>query len=102
MLQREALRDCYLIILDRLSLHYLGQKSYATSIRLCQKLLAKDDCREDAHRRLMECFSRQGQRNLALRQYQLCVEALKETLDVDPMEKTVTLYREIRSGKTAW
>ena len=97
--QREGLKDSYLVILDRLSRYYLEEKRYATCIHLCRKILAKDDCREDAHRRLMRCYSRQGQRNLALRQYHLCVEALARVLDVPPMPETVALYHPIRNGE---
>ena len=97
--RREGLKDSYLIILDRLSRYYLKEKGYATCIHLCQKILAKDDCREDAHRRLMRCYSRQGQRNLALRQYHLCVEALGRVLDVPPMPETVALYHQMRNGE---
>jgi DNA-binding SARP family transcriptional activator len=101
MLQRESLKDSYLVILERLSRHCLEEKRYAASIRLCQRILAKDDCREDAHRRLMRCYSRQGQRNLALRQYHLCAETLARVLDVSPMQETVALYHQIRNGWTA-
>jgi len=99
--RREGLKDSYLVILDRLSRHYLKEKRYAACIHLCRKILAKDDCREDAHRRLMRCYSRQGQRNLALRQYHLCVEILARVLDVSPMQETVTLYHQIRNGEAA-
>ncbi len=98
MLRRESLKDRYLVILDRLSRYYLEKKRYATCIHLCQRILAKDDCREDAHRRLMRCYSRQGQRNLALRQYHLCVEKLKEELEVPPTQETTALYEQIRQG----
>lgn len=98
---REGLKDSYLVILERLSRYHLEEKRYATCIHLCRKILAKDDCREDAHRRLMRCYKRQGQRNLALRQYHLCAEALARVLDVPPMEETVALYHQIRRGETA-
>ncbi|HEY3229474.1 MAG TPA: BTAD domain-containing putative transcriptional regulator [Roseiflexaceae bacterium] len=94
--RRESLKDSYLTILNQLSRYYLEEKNYTTCIHLCQKLLAKDDCREDTHRRLMRCYSRQGQRNLALRQYQLCTEALARALEVTPMAETVALYQQIR------
>jgi DNA-binding SARP family transcriptional activator len=90
-------KDNYLVILERLGRYYLEEKRYTTCIHLCQKILAKDDCREDAHRRLMQCYSRQGQPNLALRQYQLCVETLAKALDMSPAPETVTLYRQIRN-----
>lgn len=97
--QRESLRDSYLLILDRLSRHYLEEKRYTTCIQLCCKILAKDDCREDIHRRLMRCYSMQGQRNLAVRQYHLCGETLKKELNVLPMQETTALFNRIREGE---
>jgi DNA-binding SARP family transcriptional activator len=98
--RREGLKDSYLVVLDRLSRYYLEQKRYTTCIHLSRRILTKDDCREGAHRRLMRCYSRQGQRNLALRQYHLCVETLARVLDVPPMQETTTLYHQIRRGET--
>ena len=97
---REGLKDSYLFILARLSRYYLEGKRYAICIQLSQKILAKDDCREDAHRRLMRCYSRQGQRHLALRQYHLCMEALTGVLGVSPMQETTSLYHQIRNGES--
>ena len=98
MLQREGLRDSYLLILDRLSRRRFEEEKYATCIHLCQKILAKDDCREDAHRRLMHCYCRQGQPYLALRQYHQCTETLQTELEVPPMAETLALYERIRAG----
>jgi len=97
-LQREGLRDSYLVILEQLSRHYLESQRYAVCIHLCQRILAKDDCREDAHRRLMRCYCRQGQPYLALRQYHLCAETLQKELEVPPMAETLALYEHIRAG----
>ena len=72
--QRQSLQDDYLGLLDRLSRYYFDQEDYAACATVCGKMLAVDSCREEAHRRLMRCYSRQGQRYLALRQYHLCVE----------------------------
>lgn len=47
----------------------------------------------------MRCYARQGERNLALRQYQLCVEALKRVMDVPPTQETMALYHQIRQGE---
>ncbi len=96
MARRESLKDSYFFVLDRMSRFYLEQGRYDLSIQLSQKILAKDDCREDVHVRLMRCYSRQGQPHLALRQYQLCVEALARTLDIPPAPETVALYDQIR------
>ncbi|MFL5805444.1 MAG: BTAD domain-containing putative transcriptional regulator [Roseiflexaceae bacterium] len=95
-LLRERLRVAYLDTLDRLSHIYFGQGQFATCITLCQLILAQDNCREDAHCHLIRCYSRQGQYHLALRQYQACVEALRDGLDVDPAPTTIQLYERVR------
>jgi DNA-binding SARP family transcriptional activator len=94
-LQREHIRNTHLDIADRLSEYYLRQGEYTAATALCQKVLAQENCHEAAHRRLMRCYLAQGQRHLAVRQYQTCVEALKEELDLTPAEETVALYRRI-------
>jgi DNA-binding SARP family transcriptional activator len=96
VLTRERLRVAYLDTLDRLAQLYFSQGQYAACAALCQRTLAYDNCREDAHCLLMRCYSRQGQQNLALRQYQACVEALRAELDVEPAPTTVDLYGRIR------
>jgi DNA-binding SARP family transcriptional activator len=85
----------YLDIADRLSEYYFQQGEHAAAVTLCQKILAQDNCHEQAHRRLMECYQIQGQRRLAVRQYQLCVQTLKTELDVPPSMETQTLYEKI-------
>jgi DNA-binding SARP family transcriptional activator len=99
LVQRENLKHAHLDILDRLSQYYFDQAQFAMCSAFCQKILTEDNCREDAHRRLMRCYLRQGQRHLALRQYHLCVEVLKRELDVPPMPATIELYRKIQKNR---
>jgi DNA-binding SARP family transcriptional activator len=97
---REHLKYIHLSLLDQLSQHYYKQEQFARSMMYSQRILAHDNCREDAHRRLMRCYQRQGQRHLALRQYHRCMEALKSELDVPPMPATTRLYEMIRQEQT--
>jgi DNA-binding SARP family transcriptional activator len=99
VLERERLRVAYLETLDRLSQIYFGQERYAMCITVCKLILTRDRCREDAHSLLMRCYSRQGQDHLALRQYQICVEALRMELDVAPAPETTKLYEQVRQHK---
>jgi DNA-binding SARP family transcriptional activator len=94
--RREHLLNTYLEIADRVSKHYLEQGAYAAAIGLCQKLLGQDACYENAHRRLMRCYLAQGQRNLAIRQYQTCVRTLHDELEVPPSEETLALYEQLK------
>jgi DNA-binding SARP family transcriptional activator len=69
---------------------------YTACASLCQRIVEKDPCREDAHRRLMRCYSRQGQPHLALMQYRMCVQALTGELGVEADPVTVELHQHIR------
>lgn len=93
--EREHLRRTYCDLADRLSEHYVRNGEYNAAIALCHKILARDNCHEPAHRRLMRCYLGQGQRHLAVRQYQTCVEVLQEELELGPSEETEALYQRI-------
>jgi DNA-binding SARP family transcriptional activator len=94
---RERLRLEYLDALGRLSNLHFDAWRYAASANLCQRIIEQDPCREDAYRRLMRCYSRQGQPHLALIQYRTCVRTLESELGVEPDLATVTLHNQIRS-----
>jgi two-component SAPR family response regulator len=96
--RREHLRHVYLNLLNQLSEYCLQQGEYAETIALCRKMLAQDNCHEEAHRRLMRCYQQQGQRLLAVRQYQLCVQALRMELDMPPLPETQVLYDQIAAA----
>ncbi|HZC99716.1 MAG TPA: BTAD domain-containing putative transcriptional regulator [Actinomycetes bacterium] len=95
VLDQEHLRLAYLDTLDRLSNLYFGRGRYTSCAALCRRIIERDACREDAHRRLMRCYSRQGQPHLALRQYEVCARLLQAELDVEPDPATVELKRRI-------
>jgi DNA-binding SARP family transcriptional activator len=101
VLTRERLRVTNLDTMDRLSRLYFSQGLYASCATLCQRIIDADACREDTHQRLMRCYSRQGQLHLALRQYQACVEALRDELDIEPGLATIELAARIRRREPA-
>jgi DNA-binding SARP family transcriptional activator len=98
LLRREELKDVYLTMLGKLSDHWLQVGELEQATEGWTKILAKDPCREDAYRQLMLCCTKRGQRALALRWYDLCVQFLREQLHVEPEPATVALYRSIRAG----
>lgn len=92
---RESYQNDYLGILERLSRHYFDNSDFVACLSVCRKMLQVDPCREEAHRRLMRCYLKQGQPYLALRQYHVCAEALKNELYVSPSARTIELYNSI-------
>lgn len=90
--RREAFKDTYLLMLDKLTDYYLGNKDYEFCIGYCQKIITRDPYRENIYRKLMSCFSRIGQRNRALQWYENCCKALQSGMDTVPDQKTTSLY----------
>jgi DNA-binding SARP family transcriptional activator len=92
---RRELREAYVDALNFLSGYYEEARQDAPCIGYCRRLLAAEPADEAIHRRLMRAYARQNQRYLAIRQYQQCVEALREHLAVAPDAETVRLYEQI-------
>jgi predicted ATPase/DNA-binding SARP family transcriptional activator len=64
-------------------------------------LLRTDETDEAVHRALMQAHHAGGQRDLALRQYQRCVEVLRRELGVPPEPETAALHAFILRAPTA-
>ncbi len=96
---RLSLQSAYQGLLNYLSKYYLEQRNYAACVATCTKLVAVDACDEEAYRRMMRCYSRQGQVNLALREYDRCIRSLKFDLEIEPSAETQDLYRRIKAGE---
>jgi DNA-binding SARP family transcriptional activator len=97
-LERENLRETYLQVLDRLSEHYLQDGKPTLAAEMCERILEKDNCREDVHRRLMLSYALLGHRDRALRHFRKCCDILRSELDVAPTAATTRLVEEIRKG----
>jgi DNA-binding SARP family transcriptional activator len=95
MIERERLLDAYTDLLGRLAGRYLEADWLREGVRTCYRILEKDRCDEDAHRLLMECFVRFGQRARALRQYRLCEQVLRHECDMAPSPEIRALYVSI-------
>lgn len=96
---REELKNIYLTILDKLALHDFHNGDLSGAAERWRKLLARDAWREDIYRHLMRCYSKCGQRNLALYWYDRCREVLRSQLDLEPEPETVALNKLIRRGE---
>jgi ATP/maltotriose-dependent transcriptional regulator MalT len=94
-LERERLRKRYLLAVETLAGLHADRRELRRAIELYQQLLSQDSYREVAHRELMRCYYRLGDRAAAIKQYQICVEILREDLGLDPAEETEALYLQI-------
>jgi DNA-binding SARP family transcriptional activator len=96
IMERERLRASYLTLLARLADYHYAEGNYPTSAEYTRTLLATDPCREDAHRMLMRCYVRLGERAQALRQYHVCTEILQTEFNTAPEPTTTSLYEQVR------
>jgi DNA-binding SARP family transcriptional activator len=92
---RDRLRQRYLDVLLALAEKYLGRGDLAGAAQTWRTALEKDATLEAAHRGLMEVFAREGQRDRALKQYGVCLDALADELGVAPSRDTRALYERI-------
>jgi predicted ATPase/DNA-binding SARP family transcriptional activator len=97
--QSEELRQSYASALEKLVQAHDAQNEKATAISYARRRLSLDPLHEAAHRQLMQLYASNGQQSAALRQYELCVQTLRNELDVAPATETTTLYEQIRRGE---
>ena len=98
-LERDNLKETYLILLDRLGTYFLQQEVYSMAESVFRMMLEKDDCLENIHRKLILCYYQLGRRDLAIRQYHKCVEALQKELNIEPSLSTKELFQLVQEEK---
>jgi len=96
LIERERVRARFLTVLARLADYHFAAEDYAACLAVVQRLLAVDGCREDAHRLVMRCHVRRGERGQALRQYRLCESILAGEFNAPPEPATTALFERIR------
>jgi DNA-binding SARP family transcriptional activator len=99
LFERERLQNMYLLMLDKLIVYLQFRGEYEVAQGYAATILRYDPARERTHRQLMHLYSLGGDRTSALRQFERCVQALKQELGVKPERKTVELYERIKSDQ---
>ena len=101
LLERQRLRVLARDALGTLLDQHLASGARASAAVVAHRLLALDPLREGAHRALMQIYAEQGQATQALKQYQLCRDALQHELGVRPEAETERLYKSIAEKRGA-
>ena len=99
--ERERLHELAIQALGRLLTHQQRAGAAEPAVQTGLRLLALDPLQEPVHRTLMRLYERLGRREAALRQYQLCVDALKRELSTSPEAETNQLYQEILRSRSS-
>src|SRR5262245_31771062 len=93
--ERERLHEMAIQALGRLFAHQQQADTPEPAVQTALRLLALDPLQEHVHRVVMRLYARLGRREAALRQYQLCIDALKRELNMPPEAETTELYQQI-------
>ena len=101
LMERQRLRDLAREALAKLVDLQMAGGAHDQAGEAARRLLSLDPLREAAHRALMQIYVAQGQTALALKQYQLCRDALQSDLGVGPEADTERLYRSIQEKRAA-
>jgi DNA-binding SARP family transcriptional activator len=95
LLWRETLRAQHLEGLEFLLAVAMARQDWAAGLRHGRALLALDPLLEHVHRAVMRCHFHNGDRPLAMRQYAVCEQVLREELGVEPMDETRRIQETI-------
>lgn len=96
--ESERVRAMFLRAVEDLVTLHMHRAEWEAALRRGRQLLQHDPLREHVHRDLMRCHYAMGNRPGALKQYAACAEALREELDIEPMQETRDLHRAVLSG----
>lgn len=94
--ERERLLAAYLRAAQKFAEILLGENEIDECIRVCEQILAKDSCWEEAYRLLMMCYLTCRNRAMAVRTYERCAAALRTEMGVEPTRETAKLLEQAK------
>lgn len=95
LMERERLRDLFLAVLERLVEVCKQRSEYEHALLHARRLAVEDPWREEAHREVMRLCHLLGRDAEALKQFEVCRQALEEELGAEPSGETAALAQEI-------
>ncbi|HKP26932.1 MAG TPA: BTAD domain-containing putative transcriptional regulator, partial [Dongiaceae bacterium] len=95
--QRDTINGKAIAVLEQLA----GQEGGEARIASAKRLVALDPLREASHRLLMAAYAEAGEKGLALKQYEICRDLLKQELGIAPAQQTEDEYKAILNDRKA-
>jgi DNA-binding SARP family transcriptional activator len=90
--ERERIKDLYLHGLSYLMHYEKYHGAYEKGLLYGGQILQVDPLREEIHRDMIRLYLANGQRAMAVRQYEICCDILKNELQIEPMKETKRLF----------
>ncbi len=97
--ERERLLARFLSTTTALAQALVERGEVQQAIELCEQVLRRDRCYEEAYQVLMVAYIRAGSRSQAMRTYTRCVQALESELGIEPLPETTELYERIKRNQ---
>lgn len=97
--RRESLSALHYRLQVALALERERQRDLDGAVAIWREILEADRAHEEAYRALMRLYALQGEKGLAIGQYEAARVALREELNADPEAETEALYGDIVQGK---
>ncbi len=97
--RRESLREAYVSLVLELAGSEGETNDHSATVAALRRILSADPLHEPAHRALMRLYARSGQRQQAIRQFEMLRETLADELDVEPDPESERLFEQIRAGE---
>lgn len=97
--QREDLRQLHLEGLDTLGQCWILVNEYSQAAEAYRQIIMRDKYLEYAHRQLMLCYARLGERSKALSHYHRLLKMLQDEFSSTPDAETTTLFKRLARGE---
>jgi len=95
---RERLRNRACEVMDRYVAQLMANDEIERALEAVSRRLEMDPACEPAHRNKMALLTNAGRRSEAIRQYQVCADALQREIGVEPSAETRALLARIRDS----
>ena len=92
---RARLFELYIETLSTLADLHFAVGEYAAAAQDCHTILARESCRESAHRMLIKSLVALGRPESAMRQFSRCEQILRRELGISPSLETVALIETL-------
>ncbi len=97
--ERERLLARFLATTTALANRLVDQGDTEHAVDMCEQVLKRDRCYEEAYQVLIRAYAQAGSRSQALRSYSRCTQALQDELGIEPLPETTRLYERIKRNE---
>ncbi len=97
--ERERLLARFLATATTLATRLADMGDTEPAVHMCELVLKRDRCYEEAYQVLMRAYARGGSRSQAMRSYARCVQALNDDLGIEPLPETTKLFEQVKRNE---